>query len=385
MRETIILAGALAQRPWRGGHAWVFLQYLLGFRRLGWDVLFVDRLDRDMCVDEAGRTTGLASSVNLRFLADLMERFGLADSWALLHDGEEKVVGTSRSELLERARRSAMLVNVMGYIDDEELLAAVPLRVFLDIDPGFGQMWHQLGLADVFAGHDRYVTVGLRVGSPGCTVPSCDLDWVTTLPPVELSDWPAVNERGERFTSVASWRGPFGPIEFQGRRYGLRVHEFRRFIELPALSPATFEVALDIDEADAADRSRLEQHGWRLVDPLAAAADPWRYRDYVQGSSAELMIAKNLYVDTHSGWFSDRSACYLASGKPVLAQDTGLGGRLPHGEGLLTFSTLEEAVAGSEAISLDYKRHSRAARAVAEEHLAAERVLPRLLDTLGVG
>ena len=385
MRETIILAGALAQRPRRGGHAWVFLQYLLGFRRLGWDVLFVDRLDRDMCVDETGRATGVASSVNLRFLSDLMERFDLADNWALLHDGEENVVGTSREELVERARRCAVLVNVMGYLDDEELLAAAPLRVFLDIDPGFGQMWHELGLADLFKGHDRYVTVGLGIGTPACAVPTCDLDWITTLPPVELSRWPPMTDRGERFTSVVSWRGPFGPIEFEGRTYGLRVHEFRRFIELPALSPARFEVALDIHEADAPDRRQLEQHGWRLTDPLSVAADPWRYRDYVQGSEAELMIAKNLYVDTHSGWFSDRSACYLASGRPVLAQDTGLDGLLPHGDGLVTFSTLEEAVAGSEAISRDYKRHSRAARAIASEHFAAERVLPRLLDLLGVG
>jgi hypothetical protein len=183
---------------------------------------------------------------------------------------------------------------------------------------------------------------------------------------------------------VVSWRGPFAPLEYEGRTYGLRVHEFRRFVELPERAPATFEVALDIDDTDEADRRALVDHGWLLADPRAAAGDPWRYRDYVQGSSAELMIAKNLYVDTRSGWLSDRSACYLASGRPVLVQDTDLGSIVPIGEGLLSFQTLDEAVAGAEEIIGHYDRHSRAARALAEEHFAAGTVLPRLLSDLGV-
>jgi hypothetical protein len=207
---------------------------------------------------------------------------------------------------------------------------------------------------------------------------------VRTLPPVELSEWPATPGGGDRFTSVASWRGSFGPIEYRGRTYGLRVHELRRFADLPGRTGASFELALDIDDADDADRRRLEKAGWVLVDPRAAAGDPWRYRNYVTGSTAELMIAKNLYVDTRSGWFSDRSACYLASGRPVLAQDTGIGDVLPAGEGLVTFSTLDEATAGAEEILGNYERHSGAARELAEEHLAARRVLPRLLEALGV-
>jgi hypothetical protein len=227
------------------------------------------------------------------------------------------------------------------------------------------------------------VTVGGNLGDAGCAIPTCGLDWMPTLPPVELSEWPASPGAGCRFTSVVSWRGPFGPIEYEGHTYGLRVHELRRFAELPRRTSAIFELALDIDEADAADRHNLEQKGWVLADPRAAAGDPWRYRAYVQGSSAELMTAKNLYVDTRSGWFSDRSACYLASGRPVLAQDTGIGDLLPCGEGLLTFTSLDEAAAGAGQIIEDYERHSRAARELAEEHLAAGQVLPRLLDALG--
>ena len=371
----MIVAGSVAQRPHHGGHAWVFLQYLLGFRRLGFDVLFLDRLEPDMDADES----------HVRVLAALMERFGLGDSWALLLDGGQEMAGRPRSEVVETARRSVLLLNVMAYLDDDEILAAAPLRAFLDIDPGFGQMWHELGLAEPFRGHDRHVTVGLRVGAPDCAVPTCGIDWITTPPPVELAEWPAGRGHGRTFTSVVSWRGPFGPIEFGGRRYGLRVHEFRRFLELPTLTGVPLEVALDIDDADRADAERLEQHGWKLVDPRAAAGDPWRYRDYVRSSLGEIMIAKNLYVDTRSGWFSDRSACYLASGRPALVQDTGLDGLLPLGEGLLTFSTPEEAATGMETITRDYDRHSAVAREIAEEYFAAERVLPRLLGELGVG
>jgi hypothetical protein len=375
MPETIIVAGSLAQRPRHGGHTWVFLQYLLGFARLGYDVHFIDRLAAGVCVDDS-----------VRFLRGVMERVGLADRWTLLHGEGGEAAGAPRAVALERTRRATMMLNVMGFLDDEELMAAARLRVFLDIDPGFGQMWHALDLARPFEGHDRHVTVGGQVGRPGCAVPACGLDWVTTLPPVELSEWPAAGSPAhERFTSIVSWRGPFGPIEYGGRTYGLRVHEFRRFLDLPQRTGAAFELALDIDDADERDRASLVEHGWRLADPIAAAGDPWRYRRYVQGSAAELMIAKNLYVDTRSGWFSDRTACYLASGRPALVQDTGLGDLLPVGEGLLAFSTPEEAVDGVAQIQADPERHRRAARALAEEHLAAARVLPRLLERLGVG
>jgi hypothetical protein len=384
MSETVIVAGSLAQRPHHGGHTWVFLQYLLGFRSLGWDVHFVDRLEPGMCVDRDGKPAPFRASENLRYVGDVMERFGLAGRWTLLYDAGRETAGCTRTQTVATARRSALLLNVMGYLDDEEILAAAPLRVFLDIDPGFGQIWHELGLDRPFEGHDRHVTVGERIGAPDCGIPTCGLDWITTKPPVEIGEWPYTAGDGRRFTSVASWRGPFGPLEYEGRTYGLRVHEFRRFLGLPGRTSAEFEIALDIDQAEADDLRRLGEEGWSLADPREAAGDPWRYRDYVRGSSAELMIAKNLYVDTRSGWFSDRSACYLASGRPVLAQDTGWDGLLPRGEGVVAFSTLEEAAAGVERIGAEYERHSRAARDIAEEHFAARRVLPRLLAGVGV-
>src|SRR5919197_4282122 len=182
-----------------------------------------------------------------------------------------------------------------------------------------------------------------------CTVPTCGLEWITTPQPVVLEAWPALPpSTGGWLTSVGSWRGAYGPIDYNGRRYGLRAHQLRRFASLPRLAGGDFELALDIHPADAADAARLRAGGWRLRSPSAVASTLPAYRRYVQRSAGEVMVAKGMYVDSRSGWFSERSICYLASGRPVLAQDTGLGELYPLGEGLLAFATLDDAEAGVE-------------------------------------
>jgi hypothetical protein len=384
MSRTIVIAGSLAQKPRHGGHTWVFLQYLLGFRRLGWDVLFLDRLEPGMCVDETGRPSSFADSLNLSYFQKVMHGFGLSDAFSLDYNRGECVVGLPRQRVLERARNSAFVLNVMGFLIDEDVLRCVPRRVFLDIDPGFGQMWHELGLHNLFQGHDDYVTIGENIGQGDCTIPTCGLKWITTPQPVILDYWPAVGAVGDWFTSIATWRGTYGPLAYQGKTYGLRVHEFRKFIMLPIRSGRPFQLALDIHSAEAKDRALLDANRWSVVDPLAVAGDPWAYQAYIQGSKAEFMVAKNMYVQTNCGWFSDRSICYLASGKPVLAQDTGLERLVPTGAGLLTFTTLEEAVAGVEELCRDYARHARAARALAEDRFDSDKVLTRLLGKLAV-
>lgn len=391
MRGMIVVGGSLAQRPRNGGHTWVLLQYLLGLRRLGLEVTFVDRLEPGMCVDERGRPCAPADSLNVRYYRRVMDLYDLEGAHCLLLGEEgaqataEALCGLGRRELLARIREADMLLNVMGFVHDPEILDAARRRVFLDIDPGFGQMWRELGLADVFAGHDDFVTVGRNIGDPDCTVPDCGLPWIPTSPPVVLREWPAAPPCSGAFTSIATWRGPFAPIEYDGITYGLRAHEFRKFARLPTMSDPAFEIALDIDAGDDADLRLLTDNAWSVVNPLEAAGDPLAYRRYIRSSAAEFMVAKDMYVRSNSGWFSDRSACYLASGRPVIAQDTSLSRHYPTDGGLLTFSTVSEARDAVEKVARDGERHGRAARRVAEEYFDSDRVLGTMLRNLGMG
>jgi hypothetical protein len=384
MKKSVVIAGSLAQKPGRGGHTWVFLQYVLGFKKLGWDVLFLDRLDPTMCVSDTGEPAPLEASWNVAYFVDVMRRFGLDGDCALLCNGAS-AIGLGRTEVLARVRESAALINVMGFLDDEEILGTARRKVFLDIDPGFGQMWQALGQADTFAGHDAFVTIAENIGRPTCAIPMCGLDWITIRQPIFLDEWPEAfgSRRADAaITTVATWRGAYGPIDHDGTTYRLRAHEFRKFAGLPRLTNGRFEIALDIHPADGKDIDLLAGNGWSLVEPRRVAGDPWRYRDYIRRSAAELMIAKGMYVQTRSGWFSDRSICYLASGRPVIAQDTGLSDVLPVGEGVVTFTTLEEAAEATRIVGYDYARHARAARRVAEEYFDSSRVLGALTRKL---
>jgi hypothetical protein len=379
-RPLVVIAGSVAQSSRYGGHAWVFLQYLLGFRRLGFEVMLVDRLEPGMLA--ASPRAGVAHSAELRRLVEVMESFGLGDCYAVLGADGRSIAGLSRDEAIAGAGRSEFVLNVMGFLADADILGAAPRRVFLDIDPGFPQMWRALGLADVLGGHDRFVTVGTRVGATECRVPDCGVEWIHTLPPVVLECWPrqpppAPADRS--FMSVGAWRGPFAPVDFEGETYGLRVHEFRALRELPRRARARFDAALDIDPADGGDAELLRASGWRLLDARALTEHPLAYRRLIGRAGAELMVAKGIYARTRCGWFSDRSACFLASGKPVLALDTGFSDVLPVGAGLLSFDCLDVAVEGAGAIMRDYEDHARAARALAEEWFDSDLVLDELV------
>jgi hypothetical protein len=374
MPDSIVIGAALAHRAGYGGHAWALLQYVLGFRELGFEVTVLDRLEPEML----GATSEEAALAYLRGL--LEDEDGV--SYCVLGADGRSLDGLSREEAVATTRDARFLLNVMGFLRDPELLAAARRRVFLDIDPGFGQVWRERGLADVFDGHDAFVTVGRNVGREGCGVPTCGLHWLTIPHPVVLERCPVV-ENGDDFTSVGSWRGPYDRIDYRGRSLGLRVHEFRRFVALPGRVDAPFRVALEIDPSDGMDMALLRREGWRLVDPKEVASDPAAYLRFVQGSRAEFTVAKGIYVELQSGWLGDRTACYLASGKPALVQDTGLSAHYALGEGLVTFSTLEEAVDGMRKIEAGYEQHARAARRLAETEFDARLVLARLVEELG--
>src|ERR671937_2601509 len=190
--RSIAIAGSVAQRTGYGGHAWALLQYALGFRRLGYEVLFIDRLTPEMAADRSGRHPKALTRQCIDWFVGVMRWAGLEGSYALLLDGDDGSVGLSRAETLKRVGDSQLLLNIMGFITDEAILEAAPRRAFLDIDPGFGQMWSELGLANPFQGHDAFVTVGENIGSPECRIPTCSLDWVTTPQPIALDLWPPV-------------------------------------------------------------------------------------------------------------------------------------------------------------------------------------------------
>ena len=368
----IVIAGAAAQVPRYGGHTWVFLQYVLGLRRLGFEVRMIDRFE-----PAAGDPAASRAAVD-RIVA-AFGRAGAGDSLSVLDPTGTPLAGPPRETLLAECGRAELLINVNGVLRDEELLAAARRRLFLDIDPGVPQMWRALGLADILAGHDVHATFGARIGHDGCTIPTCGLEWIATRPPVVLEEWPVrTGAEATTFTAIGGWRGPFAPIEFEGERYGLRAHTFRALADLPVRAGGHFRAALDIDPADDADRRALTDGGWELLDPTALTADPWSYRELIGASSAELMVAKEIYAQTRGGWFSDRSACFLASGKPVLALDTA--SPIPAGEGLVVFTTPQEAAEGARTIAAGYDHHARAARALAEEWFDSDRVLADLVE-----
>lgn len=397
----VLLGAGLARRPRNGGAPWARLSWARGFCRLGFDVVVVDQLPAGACVNADGEPSPFEQSANVAYFDEIVGRFGLRGA-VVLGDGEQ-VHGLGRGELLELAESATLLVNISGKVGWRELLQRVRLKVYVDTDPGFTQFSGLASSGDTsLAGHDAYFTVGANVGTKRGLVPAAGRRWQPVLPPVVLDDWPVVDGADPgRFTTVSTWRGrSFGSLEHKGRTFGLKADELLRMVELPRLLPYDFEIALnlwapepmpaagDYPPRRAAELSReidrLLRCGWRLVDPRAVAGDPFAYRRYVQASGAEFSVAKGIYVETASGWFSDRTATYLASGKPALVQDSGFGGALPVGEGLVAFRTLEEAVAGAERIVGDYESHSRAARSIAEQYLDSDRVLGRFVDALGI-
>ncbi len=383
---TIVVSGALANKLLNGGEAWVRLNWILGFQKLGFRVYFVEEIKRATCVDAAGAAAPFEDCVNLAYFQQITRQFGLTDSSALIYGNGAQTYGLSFGELLDLARTAHLLVNISGHLTSEPLLGHFHRKAYVDIDPGFTQFWHAAGNPGArLTGYDYYFTIGENIGTPACSIPVGDIHWRRTRQPVVLEEWPVspAGARG-RFTTVASWRGPFGPVQHGDKTFGLKVHEFRKFIDLPERTQATFEIALNIHPADKKDLDLLRGRGWHIVDPKVVAADPSVFRHYVQASAAEFSVSQGIYVETQSGWFSDRTVRYLASGKPVLVQDTGFSRHYPVGEGLLAFRTLDEAVAGAEQITRDYDRHSRAARALAETYFDSDKVLGRLLDEVGV-
>jgi len=369
----IIFGAVVSLPPYSPGRALNWLHHVVGLVRLGHDVYFVEE------VDEAWGVPGRAPARKL--FETTMAGYGLTGKACQLTADGVPTAGLSRRQLEAASRNADLLINVSGHVKQEWLLGNVARRVYLDQDPVYTQLWHAEYRVDVgLQTHDVFVTVGLNIGTRHSSIPDCGLKWHHMLPPVILDAPPAPAPGGStaRFTTVASWN-PYGDLRYRGKWYRSKYREFQRLRDLPKLVDPELEIAFTCTGDVEEDVQELAKHGWRLRDARSIGSVS-AYRRYISASRAEIGIAKNAYVRARSGWFSDRAAHYLAAGRPVLAQSTGFERRVPTGCGLLTFTGLDDAAAGIAEIAGNYRAHSRAARALAEEHLDYRKVLPPLLE-----
>ncbi len=366
----ILVAGRLACSPGQGGATWAVLQYVLGLAELGHDVLVVD--------------PGPPAQGGDDYFDRIVESAGLVGRAALLA-GPGHARGMAYGSVALWAAQADLLINLAGCLSDDRVLGGPRQRMYVDLDPAFTQLWHTTCGVDMgLSSHDVFVTVGQRIGHPDCGVPTCDVTWEHTLPPVVLSHWPVASAAPTLgVTTVANWRS-YGSIEHNGVQYGQKVHSMRELMHLPSLVPElTLEPAIAIDTAESADIEAMHRSGWQYLE-ANRAHDPGDFQRFVQDSAVEIGVAKSGYTLSRCGWFSDRSAAYLASGRPVVAQDTGWTVAITADSGLLPFTNAEGAASALRQVVSDYGRHARAARQLACELFDSHRVLTRLLSLAGV-
>ncbi len=378
-RLRIVVLGYVVRGP-IGGLAWHHLQYVLGLRALGHDVYFVeDSDDYPSCYDPARGVVDKDPSYGLRFAARTFERLGLGELWCYYDAHTDTWMGPLASRVHEVCESAELLLNLSGVNPLRSWLAEVPCRAFVDTDPAFTQIRH---LTDtqaraLAAAHNSFFTFAENIGRAGCLVPADGFAWQPTRQPVQLDAWAVTPGRREgSWTTVMQWDS-YRPREYEGRRYGMKSDSFELFVDLPARAGPLFEVALG---SESAPRDFLRARGWRLLDPLEVTRDPWTYQEFIRDSKAEWSVAKHGYVASRCGWFSERSAAYLASGRPVLTQQTGFSDWIPTGAGLFAFETMEQALAELAEIDAAYDRHCRAAREVAEAFFGARQVLTHLIE-----
>jgi hypothetical protein len=383
----IVLAGYLVRNP-LGGYAWSVAHYLLGLQALGHEAWFYEDTGHyELAYDPAANTFGPQYEYGIRTAAAFLGRLGLGERWVFVdvERGEEHGPWAGRAgELL---READLLINVAGINRIPPDRRGGRPAIYVDIDPAFTQVKAAMGdalLRAILDEHDVHTTVGVNIGTGRSPVPSAGYTWHPTRPPVAVACWADAGAPGPAYTTVGRWNESTRDLTWEGETYRWRKRtEWLRCLDLPARTGASFEVAMDVESVPG-DLPVLRAHGWTVADPLAVSADPFRYRDYLRQSRGEFTVAKDLNIRLRSGWFSDRAACYLAAGRPAVEQDTGFGDDLPLGPGLHAFRTVDEAARAIEVIESDYARASAHAASVAREYLAADRVVRRLLQLVGL-
>jgi hypothetical protein len=384
-RGRIIVFGILFWYP-LAGVTYQFLHYLIALRRLGYDPYYIEDSGR-WIYDPSLNDLSPDATRNIEAVVPVLEAHGFGERWAFRGSYPEgRCYGMTEEQILTLYREADAFLNVTGAqeIRDEQLQCR--RRIYVESDPFASQVLvangHQPTIRALEA-HDTHFTFGENIGQPDCTVPVERFHWLPTRQPVVMDLWRhSLNATDAPYTTITTWHNKGKDVEYQGERYyWTKDREFERFLDLPRLRPGPFELAVGVPD-DV--RQRLDEHGWRQRSSIDLSASVTGYQEYIQRSRAEFTVARDQYVRPRTGWFSDRSACYLAAGRPVITEDTGFGKFIPTGRGLFAFSTMADVLAAVDAIESDFEGHSRAAREIAETYFGAERVVESLMSRAGL-
>jgi hypothetical protein len=384
-RGRIIVFGILFWYP-LAGVTYQFLHYLIALRRLGYDPYYIEDSGR-WIYDPALNDLSPDATRNVQAVAAVLEAHGFGDRWAFRGNYPDGgCYGMTADQILKLYREADAFLNVTGAqeIRDEHLVC--PRRIYVESDPFASQAKVASGDAEMIAAlaaHDTHFSFGENLGHADCSVPVERFTWLPTRQPIDLDLWQhssAVD--GAPYTTITTWHNTGKDITFRGERfYWTKDREFEKFLDLPRRRNVPFELAAGVDEPV---RRRLHEHGWQQRHSVDLSADINRYRQYIQRSRGEFTVARDQYVRPRTGWFSDRSACYLAAARPVITQETGFSKFIPTGRGLFAYTTMDAVLAAVDAIESDYERHCRAAREIAAEYFSAEKVVGSLMARAGL-
>lgn len=379
----VVVAGYAVGFP-MGGQIWMMLHYLLGLTRMGHEVLFLeDTSDWSYPFDPVHGYSRIDSSFGRGVLDEVFDRFGLKGRWAYNSVFENKLYGISQDELDHFCEEADLLLNISGVNPLREDYMRCRVKAVIDTDPVFTQF--KIDRDPVtkayYQAHDVCFTYGCNLVSGETSIPLSGIDWKPTLPPIVLGEWMPLASPGRGYTTIGTWDAKGRDVVIDGNVLSWRKSlKYEAIIDMPKrLSGVEMELTFS---GMGEDGPRFAQHGWVVRDALMLSQNSWDYRDYIRNSRGEFTVAKDQNVKLKSGWFSDRSACYLASGRPVITENTGFGSFLPTGEGLLAFETMDEAIGHIENIESDLDKHRRAARHIAEEYFDAGKVLGEMLRAL---
>ncbi|MFC1776783.1 hypothetical protein ACFL3I_05525 [Pseudomonadota bacterium] len=401
--KTIVVVGTLANDPY-AGMAWMTMQITTGLRRLGHDVYYFE-ITSTWPYDPIRRRRVCDSNYSVPYLKRVLSNFGLENRWAYRQSFSDKSwFGLPEARAEDLLAKADVVFNITG----TSLFAKEGLKTGRLVYYGTDPVWHELNYAnehkktlEIIDEHDDVVTYGENIGRPSCLIPPLPNLRAGTRQPVLLDEWSCSEPTRPHFTTVGNWEQKGRDIHFLGQTYlWSKHHEFLKFIDLPKRISTPIELATNLADPrilpnsneDFIDTIRmgenafsiLTENGWKLEDGPSFSSDPLQYRSYIQASAGEFTVARDLNVKLKSGWFSERSACYLAAGRPVITQDTGFGSVLPTGEGLFSFETMDDILEAFEAINSDYEHHSKKALDIAHEFFSAEKVLLKLLDDLSL-